>query len=539
MTDNDNHPDRSRPEKRSWIFQAVPDQFDLIDALKHVRIFRWRVNQFKDEIRAGDDVFLWLSGRGGGIVGRGTVLTNPQIMKDAHEERPFVKAAEDEGERLRTAIEIDTVFSHAVQREALQSHPVLSSISLLQQARGTNFALTENQADALNALCPQATRRAVSLAEAFSRFHVDPIEQIRVSLRRKRAEQLRAFLRRTDGIDLDAFNREVWQFESATILNGRDIRGTIFASEPSDRGLSQQVADALAAATLELHGNYVWRSGSTVYGSMLTKATVEEKEGHIRTALGILNSETLTPTEMAQQLKTVPGFGFTNATGLLMVFHPDEFALWDAPSKGAFSKLHLPYKTLTQFQENAANLKSRLGADDFLELDWFLYQINRGVIEIADHGLHEKMLRDIDDQVQANIGIASEASETEKEQLVKSRIGQGLFRQNVQRLESACRVSGVADPRFLIASHIKPWRACDNHERLDGANGLFLSPNIDLLFDRGHISFDDDGTLLVAPGLDPATLHSLGVPSEKIKCGEFSPKQKKYLAFHRQQLFLG
>ena len=69
--------------------------------------------------------------------------------------------------------------------------------------------------------------------------------------------------------------------------------------------------------------------------------------------------------------------------------------------------------------------------------------------------------------------------------------------------------------------------------------GLFLSPNIDLLFDRGHISFDDDGTLLVASGLDATTLESLGVPLEQTKCGEFSANQKKYLAYHRQHIFLG
>ena len=47
-----------------------------------------------------------------------------------------------------------------------------------------------------------------------------------------------------------------------------------------------------------------------------------------------------------------------------------------------------------------------------------------------------------------------------------------MFRDNVRALEPACRVTGVANPWLLIASHIKTWRACATAaERLDGANG--------------------------------------------------------------------
>ena len=80
--------------------------------------------------------------------------------------------------------------------------------------------------------------------------------------------------------------------------------------------------------------------------------------------------------------------------------------------------------------------------------------------------------------------------------LTKARLGQGLFRQRVAEQEPICRVTGLARQEFLIASHIKPWRDCDHQERLDGANGLLLSPHIDKLFDRHWISFDRDGHLL-------------------------------------------
>ena len=67
-------------------------------------------------------------------------------------------------------------------------------------------------------------------------------------------------------------------------------------------------------------------------------------------------------------------------------------------------------------------------------------------------------------------------SSTERDAPTKARLGQGLFRHRVAEREPACRVTGLARQEFLVASHIKPWRECDNSERLDGANGLLLSP---------------------------------------------------------------
>jgi transposase len=55
----------------------------------------------------------------------------------------------------------------------------------------------------------------------------------------------------------------------------------------------------------------------------------------------------------------------------------------------------------------------------------------------------------------------------------------------------------------LRASHIRPWRDSDNEARLDGENGLLLTPTIDHLFDRGFISFEDDGRLLISPVAHP------------------------------------
>lgn len=134
---------------------------------------------------------------------------------------------------------------------------------------------------------------------------------------------------------------------------------------------------------------------------------------------------------------------------------------------------------------------------------------------------------------------ASAVSETEKSALVLARRGQGLFRARVAVVEKRCRVTGVDKLEYLRASHTKPWRDASNDERLDGENGFLLTPDVDLLFDRGFISFEDSGKVLVSPVADVAAIERMGIDSCMLtNVGAFSSGQKKYLDFHRDNIFL-
>ncbi|WP_413796077.1 HNH endonuclease [Aeromonas dhakensis] len=132
---------------------------------------------------------------------------------------------------------------------------------------------------------------------------------------------------------------------------------------------------------------------------------------------------------------------------------------------------------------------------------------------------------------------ASTLEFTEKLQLSKARIGQGDFRKKLEIIEPVCRVTGVTNKALLVASHIKPWSKCDNNtERLDGNNGLLLSPHLDKLFDRGWITFTDAGDLLCAePSIEQA-LQQWGVELPK-NVRPFNSKQARYLAYHRDEIF--
>lgn len=141
-----------------------------------------------------------------------------------------------------------------------------------------------------------------------------------------------------------------------------------------------------------------------------------------------------------------------------------------------------------------------------------------------------------EEQVEKEIRNRTDLDETDKLQLVRSRRGQGLYRKNLEGFEKACRISGVTNLRHLRASHIKPWRSSTTFEKLDGNNGLLLSPHIDHLFDQGFISFTDDGALLVSSEADVDTLLLWGIELDK-DYAPFRPEQLSYLAFHREFIF--
>jgi len=124
---------------------------------------------------------------------------------------------------------------------------------------------------------------------------------------------------------------------------------------------------------------------------------------------------------------------------------------------------------------------------------------------------------------------------TEKAQLIMARKGQGIYRKKLSDIEKVCRVTGTTDSKFLIASHIKPWAKSENNERLDGNNGLLLAPHIDRLFDRGYISFEDDGGLILSKQLPEAVRLKWDV-TQKIPRVPFSAAQVQYLNYHRAEL---
>lgn len=129
--------------------------------------------------------------------------------------------------------------------------------------------------------------------------------------------------------------------------------------------------------------------------------------------------------------------------------------------------------------------------------------------------------------------------ETQRDAIIRARRGQGLFKQRVMEIENRCRITGVSNTVHLVASHCKPWRDSTNEERLDGENGLLLTPSIDHLFDRGFIGFEDSGALIVSPVAHKDSLRRMGVETERlVNVGGFTEGQRRFLDFHRNGVLL-
>lgn len=182
----------------------------------------------------------------------------------------------------------------------------------------------------------------------------------------------------------------------------------------------------------------------------------------------------------------------------------------------------------------------------------YLASISEGLarllFRLLDDPVLEKKLQEVnteteapfaEDELEDAVWTRDDIPETEKEQLVLSRRGQGAFRRALERVEPCCRVTQLSEREHLRASHIKPWRDSNDQERLDGNNGLLLAPHIDHLFDRGYLTFADEGQVRLSSKLSLAAARALGVEADQREISSFNSQQLAYLAYHHEHVFLG
>lgn len=151
--------------------------------------------------------------------------------------------------------------------------------------------------------------------------------------------------------------------------------------------------------------------------------------------------------------------------------------------------------------------------------------LDTGVVSLFDYDERNQVLDE------------DKPSVTTKDILLSIRIGQERFRKKLLLSLSSCPITGIDDARLLNASHIKPWAVCDNAERLDVRNGFILSPTVDMLFDKGLITFEDNKRMLIAKSLSKKNIEHLGpehgraYPRLPVQCREL------FLQFHRDYIF--
>ena len=162
-----------------------------------------------------------------------------------------------------------------------------------------------------------------------------------------------------------------------------------------------------------------------------------------------------------------------------------------------------------------------------------LKQYRYFVLDTID-GVDTKEL-EIVDSIKANTDI----TKTEKEALIKSRIGQGKFRKSLfEKYDGKCVVTGIDLSKLLIASHIKPWSVSENDERLSPDNGILLSADFDRLFDSGLITFANDGSIVASSFVNDNNRTILGLDKKIIVNLKSTPSMIHNLEYHRDIIFV-
>ncbi len=137
--------------------------------------------------------------------------------------------------------------------------------------------------------------------------------------------------------------------------------------------------------------------------------------------------------------------------------------------------------------------------------------------------------------------VPRNVSNTEAQKLVTVRTEQGNYRREALKLwDGKCAVTGVDEPGWLIASHIKPWRESNNDERCNPYNSLILTPNYDKLFDRGVISFSPDNGKIILPQIHThemwKNLERMHIDDE-VHLSHIPNGTEKFLDYHNKRVF--
>lgn len=190
-------------------------------------------------------------------------------------------------------------------------------------------------------------------------------------------------------------------------------------------------------------------------------------------------------------------------------------------------------------QRNCSQTKSYRGGADIFYSVYGLGEGFWGLREMAEKSLDSSGTSPIVERQIKSIEANTQINATEKETIIKARIGQGIFRQQLlDKYHNRCIITGISESNLLIASHIKPWRSANNHERISCENGLLLSPLYDKLFDLGFITFNDAMQIVVSKNLSKENAKLINIDCSRVFIHNPSDELCQNMSYHRRNVFL-
>jgi putative restriction endonuclease len=461
-----------------WLFQGNPYKYDIDEYLNQYPYIYWRAPTNRAQIKIGDRCFIWRSGKNAGAVAVGVIMELPQQAQNVSKPDCLGDELWHEDKQVTAPDAILVGIKIEEVRLDVVSRYISRGELISNSILGNSTIITSPQGTVFSFDPEQA-------AEIFALWNTPPI-----------------------------IKKSYWWVNHKQTYRSEVEGGYIWSpKENRNGGKNQTYLNLKEVAPSDVVISYA----DTRIKAVGVATSVYREQGK--------------PVDFGSS-----GDGWASQGWAVSI---DWFVL-DSPIK---PKSHidqirplLPAKH-SPLQSNGngnqgcylASISSELGS----LLTALIVGENSGVSAVVDDATREQIERKIEREIQKG-----DMEPTEKDQIVKARIGQGQFRSNVQDIEPRCRVTKVSRREFLIASHIKPWRSSNNQERLDGNNGLLLAPHIDKLFDKGWISFEQSGHLLCADPEIESLLINWGVDCTK-DVGGFTLLQEKYLSYHRRYLFKG
>ena len=179
---------------------------------------------------------------------------------------------------------------------------------------------------------------------------------------------------------------------------------------------------------------------------------------------------------------------------------------------------------------------------DEFHADWENLAIE--CVRLRNRLLHKHGIKH-DDLLEEDGGIIiSDFEGKTRKAVIEQRTKQDFFRRAVlSSYRGRCCMSGVSNPRLLVASHIVPW-SIDKNNRLNPRNGLCLSAIHDKAFDKGLITLSDDLRVVLSAELrecKESFIENVFLPisNKPIEIPDRFAPDAEFVNFHRSHRFLG
>ncbi len=277
-------------EPNYWVFQGNPDHYDFKTAFEKETLDDWTVSSHIEEVKKGDKVILWITGKESGCYALGEITYDPILFEDDSDPLWKIESTND----IKAGIKIThNLFDRPITKDDIQTIPAFSKLNVGVQ--GTNFSATKEEYDKFIEMIDSKSARRYwlyspgKLAEMWDEFYQSGIMALNWNLndlREYTKEQLVEELKASDPSDSSKKNDATANFEFANVMSVGDVvivkkgRGQLvgYGTVSSDYFYDDERATFKHVRKVDWNRKGVWDYPGQLASKTLTDITIYESE---------------------------------------------------------------------------------------------------------------------------------------------------------------------------------------------------------------------------------------------------------------------